>query len=81
MNKLVDQYNTYHCSISKNPINANYSALTEKILVQVTLKIGQEKYLLLIALKNYPWTLKIKDLHREKIIGSFCGKELLLSIS
>ena len=27
-NKLVDQYNsTYHHSINKKPINANYSAL------------------------------------------------------
>ena len=32
LNKLVDQYNnTYHHSINKNPINAAYSALTEKI--------------------------------------------------
>ena len=32
LNKLVDQYNsTYHHSIGKKPINANYSALTEKI--------------------------------------------------
>ena len=32
LNKLVDQYNnTYHHSINKNPINADYSALTEKI--------------------------------------------------
>ena len=32
MNKLVDQYNnTYHHSINKKPINADYSALTEKI--------------------------------------------------
>ena len=32
MNKLVGQYNnTYHHSINKNPINAAYSALTEKI--------------------------------------------------
>ena len=30
LNKLVDQYNnTYHHSISKKPINADYSALTE----------------------------------------------------
>ena len=72
LNKLVDQYNnTYRHSISKKPINADYSDLTEKIehvikllnlklviesellririfLVKVTLKIGQEKYLLLI---------------------------------
>ena len=32
LNKLVDQYNnTYHHSIGKKPVNANYSALTEKI--------------------------------------------------
>ena len=71
LNKLVDQYNnTYHHSINKNPINADYSVFTEKIetnpkdpkfkvndrvritkykniLVNVTLKIGQEKYLFL----------------------------------
>ena len=72
MIKLEHQYhNTYHHSINKRPINADYSALTEKIetnpkvrklkfngrvritkykniLVKVTLKIAQEKYLLLI---------------------------------
>ena len=32
LNKLVDQYNnTYHHYINKKPINADYSALTEKI--------------------------------------------------
>ena len=32
LNKLVDQFNnTYHHSINKKPINADYSALTEKI--------------------------------------------------
>ena len=32
LNKLVDQYNnTYHHAIGKKPINADYSALTEKI--------------------------------------------------
>ena len=31
LNKLVDQYNhTYHHSVNKKPINADYSALTEK---------------------------------------------------
>ena len=72
LNKSVEQYNNiYHHSINKKPINADYSALTEKIrsilkllnlkliielelliiktfLVKVTLKIGQQKYLLLI---------------------------------
>ena len=31
MNKLVDQYNNTYHSIKKKPINANYSAFTEKI--------------------------------------------------
>ena len=32
LNKLVDQYNNaYHPSINKKPINADYSALTEKL--------------------------------------------------
>ena len=32
MNKLVDQYeNTYHHSFNKKPINADYSAVNEKI--------------------------------------------------
>ena len=32
LNKLFDQYNnTYHHSIDKKPINADYSVLTEKI--------------------------------------------------
>ena len=32
LNKLVDQYNNnYHRSINKKPINADYSALNEKI--------------------------------------------------
>ena len=32
LNKLIDQYNnTYHSSFNKKPVNADYSALTEKI--------------------------------------------------
>ena len=32
LSKLIDQYkNTYHNSIGKKPINADYSVLTEKI--------------------------------------------------
>ena len=57
LNKLADQCNnTYHHSINKKPINADYSVLAEKIgtnskspkfkindRVRITLKIGQEK--------------------------------------
>ena len=72
LNKLVDQYNnTYHHSIGKKRIHADYSVLTKKdknknseapklkkkmiesellsiwvFLVNVIMKIGQEKYLL-----------------------------------
>ena len=45
-------------------------------LVKVTLKIGQEKY----VLKTNLWTFKIKDLIGEKIIESFYTTELLRSI-
>ena len=45
-------------------------------LVKVTLKIGQEKY----VLKTNLWTFKIKDLIGEKIIESFYATELLRSI-
>ena len=32
LNKLVDEYNnTYHRSVGKKPIDANYSALNEKV--------------------------------------------------
>ena len=55
LNKLVDQYNnTFHHSINKELINADYSVLTKKIetnlqalklllLVKITLKISQKK--------------------------------------
>ena len=50
---------------------------TRIFLGMVTLKIGQ---VVDSVLKTNPWTYKIKDLSREKIIGSFYEKELLLSI-
>ena len=37
LNKLVDQHNnTYHHSINEEPINADYSASTEKIEINST---------------------------------------------
>ena len=49
LNKIVDQYNyTYHHSINKKPINADYSALTEKlreILKLLSLKLMIESEL------------------------------------
>ena len=45
LNKLVDEYNnTYHCSIGKNSIHADYSALTEEIDLShkaTTYKVGE----------------------------------------
>ena len=35
------------------------------------MKIGLEKYLLLILFETNPWTQKIKDLNREKAIRNF----------
>ena len=93
MNKLVDQYNnTYHHSINKKPINADYSALTEKIetnpkgpKLKVNSKVriteyknifskgytenwSREIFITDSVLKINPWTCKIKDLNRQKII-------------
>ena len=47
LNKLVDEYNNtyYHRSIGKNPIHADYSALTEKIKLShktPTFKVGDK---------------------------------------
>ena len=104
MNELVDQYNNaYHCSINKNPIDADYSVSTEKtktnlkllnlrwmiewellsiiiFLVNIIPKNVQEKYSLLILFwKLILVTYKVKDINREKIIGIFYEKELLMS--
>ena len=95
-NKLVDQYsNTPYHSICKKPINAGYSALTEKIETEpkasqfkVNDRIRITKYknifgksytenwsrkIFFIAsvLKVNPWTYRIKDLNKEKVIGIF----------
>ena len=50
-------------------------------LVKATLKIGQDKSLLMILFcKPHPWTHKVEDSNGEKVIGSFYEKELLWSI-
>ena len=66
LNKLVDQYNnTYHHSINKKPINADYSALNEKIennlkspklmteLERLSIRIFLVKVTLKIGLEKY----------------------------
>ena len=39
-----------------------------------------EIFVIDFVFKTNLWTCKIKGLNREKIIGSFCKKELLLNI-
>ena len=105
LNKIVHHNtNSYYHSIKKTPINADYSALTEKIernlqapkfkvndRVRITKyknifgkyytkKCSWEIFIIDSVLKINPWTYKIKDANRQKIIGSFYEKELLLSI-
>ena len=105
LNKLVHQYNNaYHHSINKKPINADYSALTEKIetnpkapkfkvndRVRITKyknifskgyteNWSREIFIIDSVLETNPWTYKLKDTNREKIIGSFYEKALLQSI-
>ena len=49
-------------------------------LVKVILKIGQEIFIIDSVLKTSSWSYRIKDLNREKIIGSFHKRLLLRSI-
>ena len=42
---------------------------------------SREIFIIGSSLKTNPWSYILKDLSREKIIGSFYEKELLLSIS
>ena len=99
LNKLVDQYDdTFHHSINKETINADYSALTEKFETNhkapkfkasdrlriikyknifskgYTENWSREIFIIHSVLKTNPWTYKIKDLNREKIIGGFMKK-------
>ena len=48
--------------------------------VKVTYNWSREIFIIDSVLKTNPWTYEIKNLNREKIIGSFYEKELLLII-
>ena len=105
LNKLVDEYNnTYHHSVYRKPINADYSASTgnfetnpkgpkfevnDRLIITMYKNIFSKGYtenwsreisIIDSVLKTNPSAYKIKDLNREKIIGSFYEKELLRSI-
>ena len=48
---MLDEYNnTYHRSLSKKPIHADYSALTEEIELKVNLKLLIESGLLRVRI-------------------------------
>ena len=50
---------------------------TKTFLLKDILQIGQERFLVLIKIKNtVPWTYVVSDLNGKKIIGSFYEKEL-----
>ena len=105
LNKLVDEYNnTYHHSINKKPITADYFAFTEntesnpkapKFELNDRVRItkyknifskgytknwSREIFIINSVLKTNPCTYKIKDLNKEKIIGSFYEKDMLRGI-
>ena len=90
LNKLVYEYNnTYHRSIGKKPVDADYFALTKETEInpkspkfKVCDRVRITKYEIFVinsVLKTNTQTYKTKDLNRETIRGSFYKKELLLS--
>ena len=76
MNKLVDQYNnTYHHSINKKPINADYSALTEKIKTNlIPLKFEVNDRVRITKYKNIFSKGYTKNWSREIFIINFVLK-------
>ena len=69
LNKLVDQYNTYHHSIGKKGINADYSAWTEKI----EMNLKAPKLMIEPELRNIRIFL-------VKVTLKICQQKYLLSI-
>ena len=82
LNKSVDQYNnSYHHSINKNPINADYSgqpidAESELLSMRIfsrryTKNWSTEVFIIDSVLKTNPGAYRTKDLNGERIIESF----------
>ena len=73
LNKSVDQYNnSYHHSINKNPINADYELLSMRIFSRrYTKNWSTEVFIIDSVLKTNPWAYRTKDLNGERIIESF----------
>ena len=91
-NNLVDEYNnTYRLSVGMiEEAKQSYKAPTFKVGIRVKITKyrnifgkaytkNQSREILDSVLKTNPWTYKIEDLIKEKIIISFYEKELLLS--
>ena len=82
LNKLADQYNyTYHYSIDKNPINADYSALTKN--VETNLKAPKFKKLMmeskLLSMRIF-WVKVILKMYQEKYLLLILCWKLMLGI-
>ena len=91
LNNLVEQYsNTYHHSINKKPINADYSALNENIgtipktpkfhvngvrmIDLIESEILSTNLNLMIESQLLNIRIKIKNINGGKVIGSFYKK-------
>ena len=94
LNKLVDQYNKIYAdyAVLTEKIETNPKALEFKVNDSARITkyknifskdyteiFSREIFIIDFVLKTNPWTYKIKDLNGEKIMGSFCEKELFLS--
>ena len=82
--KLVDEYNMLIIILLIKNLLMLIILLWLKKLRQIlnllSLKLMIEsELLLLVVLKTNPWAYKIEDLNREKLVGSFYEKKLLLT--
>ena len=76
LNKLADQYNyTYHYSIDKNPINADYSTLTKK----VETNFKAPKFKKLLSMRIF-WVKVILKMYQEKYLLLILCWKLILGI-
>ena len=81
-------YSTLTVKIKKNPkapkFKVNYRVRITKYKnifnKRYTENLLREIFIIDSVLKTNPWTYKLTDLNREKIIISFYGKEFLLCI-
>ena len=81
LNKLVDQCNnTYHDSIGKKPIDADYSALTEETKSSYKtpkFKTGVESESELLSIRIFLVTVTLKIGQKNKLLSILCWKLIL----